>query len=239
MEDNYFYSTGLRDVIYEYISNLDKEAEIMFNEEDLVFLHKSIRLRKPFTTMEFGVGYSTIAICHALYLNEREYNEREPIRNSFKFKHFVVDSNKKWINNCNSNFPNSLKKYALFHFSDVNIHLLNDLQLCSLYSKIPDCIPEFIYLDGPDPKDIKGEVNGLSFKCKERTVMSADLLLMETTFLPGLYIVIDGRVNNARFLERNLKRKYVIDVDKINDRTTFKLAEEKLGIHNYFANELY
>ena len=35
--------------------------------------------------------------------------------------------------------------------------------------------------------------------------MAADLLLMESILLPGTFILVDGRTNNARFLETTSK----------------------------------
>jgi hypothetical protein len=102
-------------------------------------------------------------------------------------------------------------------------------QLCHYYVNLPDIVPDFIYLDGPDPKDVNGDINGLSFKCDERTVMAADILLMEPTLLPGTFILVDGRTNNARFLERNLLRNFRIKCNKESDVTFFELIEEPLG----------
>ncbi len=112
-------------------------------------------------------------------------------------------------------------------------------QICHYYKNLPDIVPDFIYLDGPDPKEVKGEINGLSFQCNERTVMSADLLVMESTFLPGLFILVDGRTNNVRFLKNNFKRSYQFQWDKQGDFSTFELIEEKLGLYNINGCDIY
>ena len=62
--------------------------------------------------------------------------------------------------------------------------------------------------------------------------MSADLLLMEPILLPGTFILIDGRTNNARFLARNWQRHFTVNWDKKADITTMELVEEKLGKFN-------
>jgi hypothetical protein len=103
-------------------------------------------------------------------------------------------------------------------------------QLCHFYKKIPNVITDFIYLDGPGANDVKGSINGISFdNCLERTVMSGDLLKMEPFFLPGTMILIDGRTNNARFLQNNFKRSYNIAFDEHQDITAFELLEAPLG----------
>ena len=125
-----------------------------------------------------------------------------------------------------------------FQQSDVEIGTFNG-QLCHYYKNLPDIIAEFIYLDGPSAKDVKGNINGLSFNCEERTVMSGDLLLMESTFLPGTFIIVDGRINNARFLERNFSRNYDVNYDKGSDITTFELLEERLGKYNLLGSDFF
>ena len=78
------------------------------------------------------------------------------------------------------------------------------------------------------PKDIKGDINGLSFKCDKRTVISGDVILMESTLLPNSFILVDGRTNNARFLKRMLLRNWKVNWDAEGDVTTFELDEEPL-----------
>tara|TARA_Y100000310_G_scaffold345042_1_gene461348 strand:+ start:463 stop:702 length:240 start_codon:yes stop_codon:yes gene_type:complete len=79
----------------------------------------------------------------------------------------------------------------------------------------------------------------MSFQCDERTVMSGDLLLMESTFLPGTRILVDGRTNNARFLERNFTRSYNVQWDLEEDITTFDLEEKRLGKYNVLGSDFF
>jgi hypothetical protein len=94
-------------------------------------------------------------------------------------------------------------------------------------------VADFIYLDGPSPKDIEGSLHGLDFSIDERTVMSGDLLLLESTMLPRTFIIVDGRVNNARFLQRNFTRNFAHRHDPKGDITTFELDEAPLGRHSH------
>ena len=60
---------------------------------DLVRLHRTIRQRKSFTVLEFGVGYSTIVIADALRKNQQDWERlaRKPeVRNRFMFQVFSV-----------------------------------------------------------------------------------------------------------------------------------------------------
>ena len=75
--------------------------------------------------------------------------------------------------------------------------------------KHPNVVPDLIYLDRPSPLDVYGNINGIDFKNNYRNVMSGDLLIQEPTFIPGLFILIDGRINNSNFLKNNFQRIYI------------------------------
>jgi hypothetical protein len=206
---------------------------------DLVRLHKLVRERKCFTILEFGVGYSTVIMADALRQNERDWNNlasRPEIRNRHMFRIFSVDTSKKWIDVAQGRIPDGLSEYITLHHSDAEIGTFEG-RLCHFYTHLPDVIADFIYLDGPLPAEVKGSIRGMTFQCPERTVMSGDLLLMEPTFLPGTFILVDGRTNNARFLERHFSRQYRVHWDKDGDITTFELDEERLGKYNLLGSD--
>jgi len=228
----YFRENNLDQLIDQ--KNLPDKVVSSLN--DLVYLHKLIREQKSFTVLEFGVGYSSIVIADALAKNEEEYfmsGKKVNIRNRFKFQLFSVDASKKWIGKTKKMAPELLIDRMNFIFSKVKISTFGG-QLCHFYTNLPDIVPDFVYLDGPDPKDVQGEINGLSFQCEERTVMSADLLLMEATFLPGTTILVDGRTNNARFLNRHFTRSWSMDWKRSQDVSVFNLDEEPLGKFNIY-----
>lgn len=234
-EENSDYKEGVFD-------SVNGKLKIPFPPQagDLVRLHRLIRERKSFTVLEFGLGYSTLIMADALSKNEADFNSLSPrpeIRNRYLFKIFSVDASKEWIKYTKRKFPPLLRDRVIFHHSGVKIGTYRD-QLCHYYKNLPDIVPDFIYLDGPSAKDVKGKVNGLSFQCEERTVMSGDLLLMEPIFLPGTFILVDGRTNNARFLERNFTRKYKVNWDREGDVTSFELHEERLGRYNILGTDL-
>lgn len=211
-------------------------------KHDLVRLHKLIRDRKVFTAMEFGVGYSTPIIADALYKNKLDWEnlKKKPIvRNNHQFHLFSVDASQKWINETKKRLPKHLKSFVTFQFSEITIGKYQD-QICHYYNQLPNVVPDFIYVDAPDTRQVKGSINGLNFyECEERTVMSADLLLMEPTLLPGTFILVDGRTNNARFLARNFRREFKVDWDKLEDITTMELVEEPLGKYNLPNKKLF
>lgn len=207
--------------------------------EDLIRIHQLIRKRKSLTVLEFGLGYSSIIIADALMKNKLDFEskkEKPELRNRFLFQVFSVDADKSWIAHTANNFPEQLKPYIHFHHSCVSIGTFNG-RMCHYYDNLPDIIPDFIYLDGPSPKDVKGNINGMSFQCDERTVMSGDLLLMEPVLLPGTFILVDGRTNNARFLVNNFQRDFQFKWNPEEDFSTFELKEERLGKYNILGSD--
>ncbi|MEE3037165.1 MAG: hypothetical protein VX344_01915 [Bacteroidota bacterium] len=208
---------------------------------DLARLHQIIRKRKSFTVLEFGLGLSTIVIADALAKNKCDFLSLEKvpeIRNRFMFQMVSVDSDKTWIEHTKDKFPDHLLHLVKFHFSTVSIGTYND-RICHYYDSLPNIIPDFIYLDGPNPKDVKGDISGMSFQCDERTVMAADILRMESTLLPGTFVLIDGITNNSRFLANNFQRNFQMIWHKEDDITSFELVEERLGKYNLLGSDFF
>ena len=111
------------------------------------------------------------------------------------------------------------------------MNLVNN-RICSLYDKLPNICPDFIYLDGPDQFSVLGEVSGIHSRSQDRLPMAADILLIEYYLLPGTLIVVDGRTANARFLLNNLQRKWEYTWLHEYDQHFFELQEEPLGVYN-------
>lgn len=219
----------------------DLEEPFPIQYDDLARIYKLIRTRKPFTIMEFGIGFSTSVIAHALLRNKAEWeqlNNKPKIRNRFMFRLFSVDTSKKWIEHTRNTLTEEMLEVVEFTHSQVEIGTFQD-QVCHFYKKLPDVIPDFIYLDGPHPKEVQGSIRGMSFQCDERTVMSADILSLEPVLLPGTFILVDGRTNNVRFLLNNLKRNYEFKWDKEGDVSTLELKEERLGKYNILGSDIY
>lgn len=239
--NNYRQNTENFSSIYASV-NADNLPSFPPDFADLARLHYLIRTNFSFTVLEFGVGFSTLVIADALRQNYFQFKAIEKkvtakIRNKNLFKLFSVDSSEKWINRTQSYLPDDFKEYVNFSYSPVDITLIGT-EVCSLYSKLPDIVPDFIYLDAPNPKDVQGNINGLSFNCDERTIISADILLYESSLIPGAVVLIDGRTNNAHFLRRNLKRSWQNRSYREGDVSLFKLKDQTLGEINRFELNL-
>ena len=75
---------------------------------------------------------------------------------------------------------------------------------------------------------MEGKIKGLKFPLQghdHREVVSADVLLYESTLRIGAMLVVDGREWNTRFLRRNLKRRWKFYPNRAARRYTFVLAD--------------
>ena len=198
---------------------------------DLVRLHKLARERRRLTVVEFGTGYSAIVLAHALQRSAVEHSvELEALELGWAnpFRLYSVDANSSWINSVERALPATLADRVSFVLSPV-IATTFDGRLCHLFQNLPDIVPDLVYVDGPDPSDVQGDINNLSFE-HGRVPMSADVLLMEPTLLPGTIVVFDGRVANARFVLRHLDRPN--SVYRESDVTIIEFVDQPLGLRD-------
>ena len=232
----YFHDEGLAELVAcsQAADTNGYNVAIEPDTDDLVRLHQLVRERRVFTVLEFGTGYSTLVIADALAKNADDFASSDAeveLLPADAFRVFTVDVSEAWLATAMARIPCGLQAHVVATHSPLRTGTHNG-QLCHFYERLPNVVPDFIYLDGPDPRDVEGMVNGLDFSHRERTVMSGDLLLMEPTFVPGLMVLVDGRTNNARFLANNFRRSYDWLEDPGGDFTMFELAEPPLGQRN-------
>lgn len=216
------------------------EGELQAMSPDLARLYILIRERKPFSVLEFGSGFSTIVIAFALRQNWQEYLDKCGNEPKFEKPQFIsLETSAHWRQNTSDKMKSlGLDDFSDIRFSEVHIGEHNG-QICHFYKDLPDIVPDFVYLDGPDPATVQGDINGITFKNPKRTVLAGDLLKYESTLLPGFFMIVDGRTNNCRFLERNFTRNFDMTWHKESDVTTFELNEDRLGRKNILGREAY
>jgi len=177
-------------------------TEIPPDASDLANLYRLIAERRPRVVLEFGVGYSSLVICAALRANLAKANVRGHL--------YVVDSEKKWIENTRNKFESDLLEFISFQYSPISVKVF-DNTLCHTYDSLPDVSPNFVYVDGPSgasgEEEISGEINGLGFT-GGRPVVGADVLLYESSAPLDFFILVDGRWETCRFLGTHLRNKY-------------------------------
>jgi Methyltransferase domain len=187
--------------------------EIAIVHADLARIHRLIKSRKPRVVLEFGVGFSTLVIAHALEQNDKGHL-------------FTVDTSQRWLDNTRAKLG-TFSARATLQQSNCMAHE-HDGQLVSKYDKLPNISPDFFYLDGPSPREIIGEVRGLNFSINEteyRHLVAADILLYESSLLVGAFILVDRRYANVQFLRSNLKRRWKIHWDRVQHQVSFELRE--------------
>ncbi|MEX0696124.1 MAG: hypothetical protein WEB85_01870 [Dongiaceae bacterium] len=204
------------------------EGEIPPVVYDLSNMHRIVRRRRPKTILEFGVGFSTIAMAMALHQNYEQDRSTHGSETTPKpGRLWSVDAGRDWIENVKNKIPDHLRPYVEFRHSEVEARL-HEGELCHMYKDLPNVVPDFVYLDAPDPRDVKGAVNGLSYTLETggvRQVAAADLLLYESSLKRGFFMLIDARYNNMHFLHRHLKRNYRVTVNRVHNVSTFELLE--------------
>jgi hypothetical protein len=157
---------------------------------------------------------------------------RQQIRYTHPFTLFSIEADKNWISLAQGRLPKKLKDIITFSYSEVFMETFKD-RFCHYYKKLPNIMPDFIYVDGPAGAQVHGMIDGSDFKENiERTVISGDLLRIEPTLLPETMIVFDGRTNNARFVKNNFQRLSDVTESEDGEYTLFQLIEPPLGMHN-------
>ena len=200
--------------VLSFIKKGDKQ-EYVPDYLKLANLYKLIQTRKPKVILEFGVGFSTIIMAAALKKNYDRYKHSGHLH--------TVDAEQHWLNNTEAKIPSELKKNVTFYYSPVKIYNLNN-QLCSFYESLPNLCPNFVFLDGPSPKSVAGNVRGLSFT-EGRPIVAADILLYESSAPLDFFIFIDGRWRNYNFLRNNLRGKYKYKKKNVQKYQQFEFIE--------------
>lgn len=235
---NYFEKFGLNQII-SASKNKNTKAKNDLNVSttylpdlyDLYRLHQFIILNKRLTTLEFGTGWSSIVLNHALKINKKKYlKATNNLRKTNKFELHILDNEKKYLDISKKRISKFFNKndMPIFYHSQCKMVLYNG-QLATEYNLLPLINPDFIYLDGPDQFNIRNKLFGINTGHTDYMPMSCDILKLENFFIPGTIIVVDGRTANSRFLKNNFKRNWEYFFDENNDQNIFYLNEKPFG----------
>jgi hypothetical protein len=197
---------------------------------DLCRLHWLCVSRKVFSVLEFGSGYSSAVMGHAMKINFELHAAwaKENIRNVNPFHVFSLEEEQRYLDTSLENIPDELGSFVTILRSSVELEIINE-RIVTLYKSLPNITPDFIYLDGPSQFAATSNVNGFSIDLKSRMPMAADILRFEYFLEPGTLILVDGRTANARFLKANLQQSWAYHHDQIADVHYFELQEAPLG----------
>ena len=201
--------------------------------KDLIRIFEFTVLNNRTTILEFGSGWSTLVFSIAMDILEKKYEKQIlKIRRATPFKIFSLENEKKFLNITKKRLSFYYKKNTL---NNVNLSFSNckitnyKNKFCIEYEILPNCNPDLIYIDGPDIFNVKGKVQGLSYKNKDFMPIICDILKFEYFLIPGTLIIMDGRTANAQFLADNFKREWIYYYDKKYDQNLFYLDAPSLG----------
>ena len=234
---NFLHALGLNK---KFLNN--KNGNVLGpNLKKLYFLYKLITLNKRLTALEFGSGWSTLVLSLAMNANLKKYKDKVKNLKNNKFEIFSLDNSKKYLEISKKRINFLKKKNSCkinFLYSPVKMSQFED-RICTEYSKIPVCNPDFIYLDGPDQFNIIKKINNFSTANKDLIPMSADILKIEFYLIPGTIVLVDGRAGNVEFLKKFFKRKWVYKYIREVDQHIFLLDEPSWGLKNLKLLKFY
>jgi len=240
--EQFFFSKNLKQFLK--ISNENSKKVYAPVLKDLYYIYKTILHYKRINVLEFGCGYSSAIIKKALSQNKSKFKKINFSNLGFRnqFIHIMIDDQKKYMeitkkrNNKIKDLENIEQSYF---FSKCRMTKFND-RICTEYENLPNFIPDFIYLDGPNLEEIKGSENGINFsKNLDFTPMSCDILKFENILLPGCIIIVDGRGSNVNFIKSNLYRNWEYFYNSESDQHFFKLNDKSVGPKNTNLKKFY
>lgn len=204
--------------------------------DDLYNLYSFVREKSLVSILEIGSGWSTFALALALEENNRSFGSEylKRVRHPNPFKILSLDASPEWAEVARTRLSDKSSSIVEFHISSSSIVELEGSggPLCSLIDSIPFFVADLVYVDGPGPNQVKGDIRSHSFVEPHSLPMSADLLALEPHFWPGTYIMTDGRFANAQFIRTRFRRNWEFLSDPFADRCLFRLAEPELGAIN-------
>jgi hypothetical protein len=197
---------------------------------DLARLHHLVLSRRVVSSLEFSSGFSTAILAHAHQILNGHFADwaKANTRVDQPFHVHAVEEAPYYLDITRARLGQGLAPFASVTRSSVEM-ILHDNRIATVYSRLPNICPDFIYLDGPSQYATDAEVNGISLTTRTRMPMSADILRIEFLLEPGTLILVDGRTANARFLKAYLKRNWFYRHDTEGDVHYFELVEDPLG----------
>lgn len=169
---------------------------------DLWFLYKTVRRKRPNQILEFGSGFSTLVLAQAMWENQRHLLQSD-------LRLYSIEADAYWAQRTAELIPAHLRSLCEVWYSPL-LEVEYEGTPAYRHAKIPDVVPDLIYLDGPA-------------LTPERQV-AVDILDMEDKFRPGLSLIVDGRWTNTLFFRQHLKRRYVFKHRSIFRNSIFELV---------------
>ena len=209
----------LYEILSPYMSNNSDSSCIPPYLDDLSFLYALIDVIKPNSVLEYGCGYSSLSIYASLINNYS--GDGSPVF------YQIIEAHQSYINIA----LERIKKTSLNGSQIIVDAAESDIVLdrsrsdgSHHYTYSLKRLPDFIYLDAPDPADITDTCFTDQY---QRPPISSDLLQYESMLEPGTFLLIDGRTLNYRYLRSRVLRNWLWF--ELNDRFLGYIDEPPLG----------
>lgn len=208
--------------------------------EDLYRIYRFIVDNSVLSVLEFGSGWSTLAIYLALHRNRHKFESSKSIFDRFPntFKLVSVDASKYFFEIASDRVKRSIgyTQNLYFHQAEPRIEIIQGTPV-SIWRPSPNYAFDFIYIDAPEPEQLEAGSVDFSYTTKNDPPISGDLLAYEPYLLPMTSVLIDGRTTNARFLESRLSRNWTSRYSFELDFTLLTLNEDPIGkIHKNYLD---
>jgi len=169
--------------------------------QDLWFLYWLVRQRRPKYILEYGIGHSTVVMALACF-----HNGGGGVQ--------CLDAEKDWVRSVMGDLPPELTDYVgAMHSPVIERRLEGRLVLQHL--RVPDMVPDMIYVDSPDLHKGEGpHFDGI-----------VDPLYLEPKLKPGCAMIIDGRPRQCMMLMQELRRPWSFGIRKRWESSFYELKE--------------
>ena len=168
----------------------------------LNFIYNLVKKNKRISSLEFGVGWSSLVISKALDENKKKYFYKSLfLKRIFKdnlFMNYVIDAEKKYLK-IFKNFSNKIELKNIRFKKILWQYMLKKNSIVAYGKNLPGIIPDFIYLDGPNPRKIR------------------EGLVVSTSMDKTAVVAIVDRVRHRRYNKTVQRTKKLFVHDSDND----------------------
>jgi hypothetical protein len=208
---------------------IDTEA-IQPEWEDLWTLYQLVTEQKPKLILEYGSGCSTLILAKAQ-------------ADSGGGRLISVEASRRWAAHTQSNLPTALKGNVELRVLEPQTRVVGSPALAALGNgggewyrhhkpkgrvgvltiaqpELYELSPDFVYLDGPSPKDVPGYSCPLTGEVYRPIV--SDLVFMQDHLPRAFTLVVEGRRHNCAFLREALTIPLTVEVREHQRMTVFR-----------------
>lgn len=200
--------------------------------DDLYRLYRLVRDTVVLSVIEYGAGWSTLALSQAIWENRENFCEEYiDQRNLNAFQLHTVDASKYFLESALNRIPDSLQSVISPRIAIPR--LVSEGENCTvLWSPAQRVDYDLIYIDGPEPEQVvRGEMDFPISNIYDLPIMG-DMVRYESYILPSTLIMFDGRTSNYRHFKNHFSRDWISLSNFEKDYSLMYLNEDPIGSIN-------